>query len=140
MLNREIVGPQAWLRDQLKPSDWLVPFPLEAIAELVAAIARTRGDLDRIEDLRPDGFDLAACTHVMEQVRHRLLRGGGLAVVDRVPVERFSPLEGRAIGWLLACTLGQVVNQKWGGGRIYDVKDSGQKLGYGVRRSVTNLQ
>lgn len=33
-----------------------------------------------------------------------------------------------------------MVDQKWEGTRIYDVKDSGRPLGYGVRRSVTNLE
>ncbi len=36
--------------------------------------------------------------------------------------------------------LGPVVSQKWDGSRVYDVKDSGKELGYGVRRSVTNLE
>jgi alpha-ketoglutarate-dependent taurine dioxygenase len=139
MLNDEIVGPQAWVRNQLRPSDWLVPFPPKAIAEIEAVIKRIDAENDAIEDLRPDQFDLPTCIEVMEEVRRRLLGGGGLAVVDHVPVERFSTREGRAIGWLLACTLGQVVDQKWEGGRIYDVKDSGKKLGYGVRRSITNL-
>jgi alpha-ketoglutarate-dependent taurine dioxygenase len=139
MLNQAITGPQAWVRDQLQPADWLVPFPPEAEAEIETAVRRIRTLSTRIEDLRPAQFELPVCTRVMAQVRQRLVQGGGLAVVDRVPVERFSPLEGRAIGWLLACTLGQVVDQKWGGERIYDVKDSGQKLAYGVRRSVTNL-
>ncbi len=139
MLNEVIAGPQAWMRDQLQPADWLVPFPSEAIAEIEAVIARIRKDGGRTEELRPDRFELSSCVEVMAQVRRRLLQGGGLAVVDRVPVERYGANEGRAIGWLLACTLGQVVNQKWDGGRIYDVKDSGQPLAYGVRRSVTNL-
>jgi len=59
--------------------------------------------------------------------------------VDRFPVERYSHAENLAIGWLLAAMLGQVVAQKANGTRLYDVKDSGQALGYGVRRSVTNL-
>jgi alpha-ketoglutarate-dependent taurine dioxygenase len=59
--------------------------------------------------------------------------------VDRFPVERYRAEENRAIGWLLACMLGQVVAQKVSGARLYDVRDTGQALGYGVRRSVTNL-
>ncbi len=139
MMTQEIVGPQAWIRGQLQPADWLIPFPSEATSELESVIGHFRRDIGRIEDLRPDQFELSTCAGVMQQVRRQLVQGAGLAVVDRVPVEQFSPLENRAIGWLLACTLGQVVDQKWDGGRIYDVKDSGQKLGYGVRRSVTNL-
>jgi alpha-ketoglutarate-dependent taurine dioxygenase len=54
-------------------------------------------------------------------------------------VERYSTEENRAIGWLLAAMLGQVVAQKVDGTRLYDVRDTGQAPGYGVRRSVTNL-
>ena len=75
----------------------------------------------------------------METVRGKLVDGPGLAVVDRVPVEEYSAEESKAIGWLLAGILGRIVAQKWDGTRLYDVKDSGQPLGYGVRRSVTNL-
>jgi hypothetical protein len=60
-------------------------------------------------------------------------------VVDRFPVERYDLDGNRAIGWLLAALLGQVVAQKANGARLYDVRDTGQALGYGVRRSVTNL-
>jgi alpha-ketoglutarate-dependent taurine dioxygenase len=72
-------------------------------------------------------------------VRARLETDTGLAVVDRFPVERYREEENRAIGWLLAAMLGQVVAQKVSGARLYDVRDTGQALGYGVRRSVTNL-
>jgi alpha-ketoglutarate-dependent taurine dioxygenase len=72
-------------------------------------------------------------------VRAKLETDTGLAVVDRFPVERYSHAGNLAIGWLLAAMLGQVVAQKANGTRLYDVKDSGQALGYGVRRSVTNL-
>jgi alpha-ketoglutarate-dependent taurine dioxygenase len=75
----------------------------------------------------------------MASVRAKLETDTGLAVVDRFPVERYSDVENLAIGWLLAAMLGQVVAQKATGTRLYDVKDSGQALGYGVRRSVTNL-
>ena len=75
----------------------------------------------------------------MASVRAKLETDTGLAVVDRFPVERYSQAENLAIGWLLAAMLGQVVAQKANGTRLYDVKDSGQALGYGVRRSVTNL-
>lgn len=135
----EIAGAKAWTRADLHPEDWLVPFPQEAADELRTALARIAPQAP-VESLQPETFALDASQHVMAQVRERLLRGGGLAVVDRIPVEQFTPAQNRAIGWLLAHSLGQVVQQKWEGTRIYHVKDSGQKLGYGVRRSVTNLE
>jgi alpha-ketoglutarate-dependent taurine dioxygenase len=91
-----------------------------------------------VESLAPGDFELAACAELMNTVRGRLDEIG-LAVLDRVPVERYSVSENRAVGWLLAAMLGPVVAQTWTGTRLYDVRDTGQKLGYGVRRSVTDL-
>ena len=133
-----IAGPQAWTRDGLTPRDWLVPLPAAAVAELVAVVERRRGDERPVERLAPDEFALGACAEVMAAARRRL-DTIGLAVIDRVPVERFSLAENQTIGWLLAGLLGPVVAQSWCGRRLYDVKDTGQKLGYGVRRSVTDL-
>jgi len=58
-----------------------------------------------------------------------------------VPVERYSVTENRAIGWLLALLLRQVVAQKWDGTLLYDVKRFRQTLrAWYMRRSVTNLE
>jgi alpha-ketoglutarate-dependent taurine dioxygenase len=134
----EIAGPQAWKRDGLKPKDWLMPLPDAAIAELDAAVVRLRRDPRPVESLAPEQFELPTCVDLMNSAR-RKLDETGLAVVDRVPVERYSAAENQAIGWLLARMLGPIVAQTWSGRRLYDVKDTGQKLGYGVRRSVTDL-
>jgi alpha-ketoglutarate-dependent taurine dioxygenase len=133
-----IPGPQAWKRDELTPADWLLPLPPAAVAELDGVVERRRGDTRSVESLAPGEFALDACAEVMQAAARRLATIG-LAVIDRVPVERYSLAENQAIGWLLASLLGPVVAQTWGGRRLYDVKDTGQKLGYGVRRSVTDL-
>jgi alpha-ketoglutarate-dependent taurine dioxygenase len=83
---------------------------------------------------------MPGCEEVMATVRRQLTLGIGFAVLDRVPVERYGVAENQAIAWLLAQLLGQVVEQKWDGTRLYDVRDSGQALAHGVRRSVTNLE
>jgi len=131
-------GRQAWKRDDLHPQDWLVAFPDDAAAELHAVVERLRGEPRPVEDLAPQQFELASSARVMAAVR-RKLDETGLAVVDRVPVERYSASENRALGWLLASMLGPLVAQTWRGVRLYDVRDTGQQLGYGVRRSVTDL-
>jgi len=134
----EIAGPQTWKRDGLKPKDWLMPLPDAAVAELDALVEGLRREPRPVESLGPEDFALTTCADLMTSAR-RKLDEIGLAVIDRVPVERYSVPENQAIGWLLACMLGPVVSQTWGGRRLYDVKDTGQKLGYGVRRSVTDL-
>src|SRR2546421_6061081 len=84
-------------------------------------------------------FALGACAEVMGQVREKLRAGIGLAVLDRVPVERYTLEENQALAWLLGSLVGRLVAQKWNGTMLYDVRDTGQALEYGVRRSVTNL-
>jgi alpha-ketoglutarate-dependent taurine dioxygenase len=133
-----VAGPQTWKRDGLKPKDWLMPLPEAAIAELDAVVERLRLDPQPVESLEPEDFELPTCADLMTRAR-RKLDEIGLAVVDRAPVERYDVRENQAIGWLLARMLGPVVAQTWSGRRLYDVKDTGQKLGYGVRRSVTDL-
>jgi alpha-ketoglutarate-dependent taurine dioxygenase len=134
----EIKGPQTWKRDGLTPKDWLLPLPEAAVAELDAVVERLRREARSVESLAPDEFELATCAELMTAAR-RKLDETGLAVLDRVPVERYSVPENQAVGWLLARMLGPVVAQTWRGCRLYDVKDTGQTLGYGVRRSVTDL-
>ena len=139
MLDEEVTDTRAWQRHTVSPEDWLIPLPAACIAELDEVVGFLRTHPQPILHLTPAAFSLTACATVMAQVRDKLQHQTGLAVVDRVPVERYSVAENKAIGWLLARLLGQVVAQKWDGTVLYDVKDVGKPLGYGVRRSVTNL-
>ena len=141
MLSEEIEGGRAWERDSLAAAAWLVPVSDACLKEFDAVVERLRGAPGGpIEALTPDQFPLDACGRLMAEVRAKLVDGPGLAVVDRVPVERYRPAEQKALGWLLAGLLGRIVAQKLDGTRLYDVKDYGKALGYGVRRSVTNLE
>ncbi len=130
---------KSWRCASISPRDWLIPLPPECVAELDEVAAAVRATPRPVDSLKPEDFALRACAAVMTAVRTKLETDTGLAVVDRFPVERYGHAENVAIGWLLAAMLGQVVAQKANGTRLYDVKDSGQALGYGVRRSVTNL-
>jgi len=130
---------KSWTRESIVPEGWLIPLPADCVAELDEVAAAVRATPRPVDTLDPADFSLRACTALMASVRAKLETDTGLAVVDRFPVERYSHAENLAIGWLLAAMLGQVVAQKANGTRLYDVKDSGQALGYGVRRSVTNL-
>lgn len=136
----DIVDERAWVRSGLRPADWLVPLPDAAVGELEAVARRLRQDPFPTVLLAPGEFAMPACAEVLATVGRMLQRGIGLVVIDRVPVERFSPEESLAVYWLLASLLGRPVAQKWDGTMIYDVRDTGKSLEYGVRRSVTNLE
>src|SRR5262245_51152 len=139
MLSHAIEGPSAWTGADLRPAAWTVPVPDACFVELERAVIALRRAPRPAEAVAPSDFDLPACAELMARVRRQLDEGVGLAVVDRFPVEDWSPDEGRAVGWLLAGLIGRLVDQKWGGTRLYDVRDEGKPLEYGVRRSVTNL-
>jgi len=130
---------KSWKRESISPESWLIPLPGDCVAELDEVAASLRATPRPVDSLKPEEFSLPACAALMAAVRTKLETDTGLAVVDRFPVERYGHVENVAIGWLLASMLGQLVAQKANGLRLYDVKDSGQALGYGVRRSVTNL-
>ena len=139
MLPEDVRDARAWRRDQLTPRDWLVPLSPRCLDELDAAARTLRRDPLPPLVLSPQDFRLDACAEVMRGVRDQLRSGIGLAVLDRVPVERYSLEENRALAWLLGSLLGRLVAQKWDGAMLYDVRDTGRQLEYGVRRSVTNL-
>ena len=75
----------------------------------------------------------------MGRVRTLLQDGIGLAVVSRIPVERYAAEENRALCWLLSQLVERPVAQAWNGAMLYDVRDTGRTLEYEVRRSITNL-
>ncbi len=140
MLHDRITDQSAWMREHLSPTDWLIPFPETCVAKLDEAVQIVNRHARAVQDLTLEMFpDLTACRQVMAQVQTKLLDQTGLAIIDRVPVERYSAEQNRAIYWLLGQMLGRIVDQKWTGTTLYDVKDSGKALGHGVRRSITNL-
>ena len=139
VLQEDTRDRRAWRRGEISPHDWLVPLPQRCIEELNVVARRVREDPLPTTLLSPDQFPLAACAEAMGRVREKIRAGIGLAVLDRVPVERYAPEENQALAWLLGSLLGRLVAQKWNGAMLYDVRDTGQALGYGVRRSVTNL-
>ena len=139
MLDKDVAGDAAWTRERIAPRDWHVTLPTAAVVELEATLDRVPTAPAPIESFRVDAFALPTCAGVMRDVHARLVNGVGMAIVDRVPVERYTVDESRAVAWLLASLLGRVVAQKQHGVFLYDVRDTGKTLEYGVRRSLTNL-
>ena len=139
MLAADVRDARAWRRDDLSPRDWLVPLSPRCVDELDVVARQIRRDPLPPLVLAPEQFALDGCEEVMRRVRDKLRSGVGLAVLDRVPVERYSPEENRALAWVLGSLLGRLVAQKWDGAMLYDVRDTGRQLEYGVRRSVTYL-
>jgi hypothetical protein len=140
LLQAEIRDARAWRREVIGPRDWVLPLSRACVAELDAAVATIRRDPLPVVLCEPAAFALTACAELMTRARAMLAEGIGLVVIDGVPVDRYSVEESRAAGWLLSGLLGRTVAQKWDGTMLYDVRDTGKSLEYGVRRSVTSLE
>lgn len=139
VLNQRTSEGCVWQKDDIAAGTWLTPVPAPALDELETLAAHLSTYRGRIEDLRSENFSLPAVAGVMATVKQNISHGRGFTVLDRLPVERWGDATSKAMTLLLTGFLGSVVMQKWDGTRLYEVKDSGKALGYGVRRSITNL-
>ena len=129
-----------WRGESLAPSTGLIAIPAEVLEELDRIVARLDRDPIPLLLLRPEDFALDASRAFMAEVKRSLDAGPGFAIVDRLPVGRWSESGSRAVWWLLAALVARPVAQKWDGTSIYDVRDLGKPPGNGVRPDVTNAE
>ncbi|CAN5717882.1 hypothetical protein BH11PSE3_BH11PSE3_19060 [soil metagenome] len=129
-----------WRGDTLPAEAGRIALPAEVGTELDAVVAALDRDPLPLLLLRPDDFALDASRRFMAVVKRSLDDGPGFAIVDRLPVERWSESGARAVWWLLASLVARPVAQKWDGTSIYDVRDLGRPPGNGVRPDVTNAE
>ena len=140
MLDRLLDGPLAWTAATLPAGAGRMILDDACLAELDAAVALMRANPLPTLALRPRDFRLDACHDFMNHVKDALDGGPGFVVLDRLPVERFTRDEAVRLYWLLASMLARPVAQKWDGTMIYDVHDTGQAPGNGVRPDLTNYE
>ena len=106
--------------------------------EQIARVAREH--LGPLADLDLSQFDLPACVELMAQARAKLLNGPGFACSTGSWSSTTDGTRARRSAGCRANLIGRVVAQKCDGTRLYDVRDTGKALAYGVRRSITNLE
>jgi alpha-ketoglutarate-dependent taurine dioxygenase len=120
------------------PDAGKVAVPAEVEAELDAFVATLDRNPVPLLLLRLEDFELDATRRFMRVVKDRIDTGLGFAIVDRLPVDRWSESGSRAVWWLLASMVSRPVAQKWDGTSYYDVYDRGIPIGDGVRPDTTN--
>ncbi|MPY73076.1 MAG: hypothetical protein GEU87_02340 [Alphaproteobacteria bacterium] len=133
-------GRFAWRRADLDDDRCYAPLTGEAETELDRVAEVVAGRPLDAEMPRAQEFELEATAKLMADIGNRIFHGIGFAMLDRLPVERWGVPASRSVAWLLTSLLGPIVEQKFDGTRIYDVRDKGKKLTHGVRRSITNLE
>ncbi|MDI1284518.1 MAG: TauD/TfdA family dioxygenase [Reyranella sp.] len=129
-----------WRGDSLPAEAGKIALPRDVEAELDALVASLDRDPVPLLLLRAEDYTLDASRRFMATVKQSLDAGPGFAIVDRLPVERWSESGLRAVWWLLASLVARPVAQKWDGTSIYDVRDLGRPPGNGVRPDVTNAE
>jgi alpha-ketoglutarate-dependent taurine dioxygenase len=129
-----------WRGDDLPTDAGRLALPAAVAEELDWVVGALDRDPLPLLLLRPEEFTLDASRAFMRTVKQSLDEGPGFAIVDRLPVERWSQSGARAVWWLLASLVARPVAQKWDGTSIYDVCDLGRPPGNGVRPDVTNAE
>jgi len=129
-----------WRGDTLPADAGKLFLPAGALRELDAVAESLDRDPLPLLVLRPEDFALDESRAFMHTVKTQIDDELGFAIVDRLPVERWSLASAKAIWWLLASLVARPVAQKWDGTSIYDVTDLGKPPGNGVRPDVTNYE
>ena len=85
-------------------------------------------------------FKIPKTCRFMQEIRERLDEPPGVAVIERMPLEKISNKQAIDIFWTIGQVVGQQVAQKWDGTMIYHVRDTGAQYTYGVRGSYTKVE
>lgn len=129
-----------WRGDSLPADAGRIALPADVAAELDALVTALDRDPVPLLLLRPEDYPLDAARRFMRAMKQGIDDGPGFAIIDRLPVERWSESGLRAVWWLLAALVARPVAQKWDGTSIYEVTDLGRPPGNGVRPDVTNAE
>lgn len=137
---RAFGGRFTWKRKDLDETRCFTPLTEAVAAELDAVVGSIDAEAVAIETLDAGAYELPETAALMAGVKEELFDGIGFTILDRLPVERWGVPATRCIAWMLTGMIGAIVEQKFDGLRIYDVRDTGTALEQGVRRSITNLE
>jgi alpha-ketoglutarate-dependent taurine dioxygenase len=135
-----LTGPIAWARATLAPDDGVLQLARACCDELDSAVAAIRANPLPVLMLEPTAFAMPACRVLMAEAKRILDTGVGFVLLDRLPLDRYTVEEAKALYWVLAQMLARPVAQSWDGKMIYDVRDLGRPPGNGVRPDITNAE
>lgn len=133
-------GPAQWEGATLSAEEVVLKIPSACLAELNQIAEFVKEQSPDITSLTPEQFDMKNTQDYMRVAKEALDNGPGIAVIDRLPIDRYGKEATTAIYWLMGSLLGRPVAQNWDGLMLYDVRNTGKKHGNGVRGSVTNVE
>ena len=135
-----LTGPGIWGRKDVSECQWRMPIPPAALAEIEELVLTLRRHPMETVALDPRDYALDACYRFMGKVREALDNGVGLAVLDRLPTDTCDKAELKKIYWLLSAMIARPVAQSFDGRLLYDVLDTGARIGTRVRGDLTRQE
>jgi alpha-ketoglutarate-dependent taurine dioxygenase len=138
MTTQAVLDRRAWRADTYDNSAWLYPLPDACLSALDPTVEELRRRPRPVTELSITEAQRSACRAWVRPALELLESAPGFVVIDRVPLERYSPQEATALYWLVGQLLGVPFEQNVQGALLYDVHDTGQDVRYGARFSVTN--
>jgi alpha-ketoglutarate-dependent taurine dioxygenase len=141
MLSYTITDARAWRASTIDDrQSWYYPLSPRCLDALDETIHRLRRQPQPTTALCAAQEPCAVCAEELQPVRTALENGRGFAIVQGPARERYSPQEMQVCYWLLGQLIGRPIEQNVQGTLLYDVRDTGQDVRYGVRFSVTNAE
>ena len=132
--------PRAWTNREVTEDRWRFAIPPAALAEIDAMLEVLRANPLDTPLISPGDYALDACRAFMHGVEARLQGDVGVAVLDRLPVERYSKAELTAVYWVLSSMIARPVAQSFDGRVLYDVLDTGKLTDTRVRGDLTGQE
>ena len=146
-LSHEVVeGPRSvdkkrtWLASDLTDVDWSIFLGQIAHDEIYAMIQHMHANPAPMYLRHPDQFNIPNLRHAYAKCKTILNEGVGFSVINNLPIDAYEIDDIVSVYWILGQLIGPNVAQKWNGTMVYDVTDTKQRYGYGVRGSATNVE
>jgi len=140
MLRHPIDDHRAWTRSSLNAQTAVVKIGASAKQQLAAMAAAFKTNKLPITEQSLDISAWPEIAKLMGKVKALLDMAPGFAVVDSFDLDEVSNETAKAMFWALGGCIGRHVAQRWDGSMLYDVCDTGQTFGYGVRGSHTAVE
>lgn len=141
MLTEGVSGERAWWKGSIDDSAaWYYPLSDDFLSNSERIRREVQGrDLPTTEISR-QGVSIDYGGECLQPVLEALRSGRGFAIVNRVPVNGYTPEAAQSMYWMTGEYLGTPMEQNIEGTLLYDVRDTGENVTQGARFSVTNAE
>ena len=140
MLTEEVQNRLAWTNADIDLNNAVIKLDASCHEELLCLAELLAQPKKNCTQHYFHEFNLPQLASVMRKAKRKIDNGPGFAVIKGLPLDMFDQDIVTKIFWILGQIIGRPVAQKWDETLLYEVRDTGQTYGYGVRGSYTNVE